>query len=101
MTTTRDTDWLLTAILDPNAAVEARYLGYTAETKSGREFTGIITAETPNNLVMRGADGTEETILRTDLKQLLGSGLSLMPEGMESALKPQDMADLLAFIRAK
>ena len=50
---------------------------------------------------MRGADGTEETILRTDLKQLLGSGLSLMPEGMESALKPQDMADLLAFIRAK
>jgi len=99
--TARDTDWLLTAILDPNAAVEARYLGYTAETKSGREFTGIITAETPNNLVMRGADGTEETILRTDLKQLLGSGLSLMPEGMEAALKPQDMADLLAFIRAK
>jgi len=99
--TTRDTDWLLTAILDPNAAVESRYLGYTAETKSGREFTGIITAETPNNLVLRGADGTEETILRTDLKQLLGSGLSLMPEGMESALKPQDMADLLAFIRAK
>ena len=99
--TTRDTDWLLTAVLDPNAAVESRYLGYTAETKSGREFTGIITAETPNNLVMRGADGTEETILRTDLKQLHGSGLSLMPEGMEAALKPQDMADLLAFIRAK
>jgi putative membrane-bound dehydrogenase-like protein len=101
MTTTRDTDWLLTAILDPNAAVESRYLAYTAETKSGREFTGIITAETPNNLVLRGADGTEETILRTDLKSLLGSGLSLMPEGMEAALKPQDMADLLAFIRAK
>ena len=99
--TTRDTDWLLTAILDPNAAVESRYLAYTAETKSGREFTGIITAETPNNIVMKSADGTEETILRTDLKSLTGSGLSLMPEGMESALKPQDMADLLAFIRSK
>ena len=67
----------------------------------GREFTGIITAETPNNIVMKSADGTEETILRTDLKSLTGSGLSLMPEGMESALKPQDMADLLAFIRSK
>ncbi len=99
--TTRDTDWLLTAILDPNAAVETRYLGYTAETKSGREFTGIITAETPNNIVMKSADGTEETILRTDLKTLTGSGLSLMPEGMEAALKPQDLADVLAFIRAK
>jgi putative heme-binding domain-containing protein len=98
---TRDTDWLLTAILDPNAAVESRYLAYTAETKAGREFTGIITAETPNNIVMKSADGTEETILRSDLKSLTGSGLSLMPEGMESALKPQDMADLLAFIRAK
>ena len=85
---------LLTAIFDPNAAVESRYVAYTAETKSGREFTGIITAETPNNIVMKSADGTEETILRTDLKSLLGSGISLMPEGMESALKPQDMADV-------
>jgi hypothetical protein len=39
--------------------------------------------------------------LRTDLKQLLGSGLSLMPEGMEAALKPQDLADLFGLIRAK
>ena len=99
--TTRDTDWLLTAILDPNAAVESRYLAYTAETKSGREFTGIITAETPNNIVMKSADGTEETILRTDLKSLTGSGLSLMPEGLENALKPQDLADILAFIRVQ
>lgn len=50
---------------------------------------------------MRGADGTEETILRADLNQLHGSGLSLMPAGIKAALKTQDMADLLAFIRAK
>ena len=100
-TATRDTDWLLTAILDPNAAVEARYLGYTAITKSGNEYSGIITAETPNNLVLKSSDGTETPVLRTDLKELIGSGLSLMPEGLEAVLKPQDLADLLAWLRAK
>ena len=100
-TATRDTDWLLTAILDPNAAVEARYLGYTAITKSGNEYSGIITAETPNNLVLKSSDGTETPVLRTDLQELIGSGLSLMPEGLEAVLKPQDLADLLAWLRAK
>ena len=100
-TATRDTEWLLTAILDPNAAVEARYLGYTAITKSGNEYSGIITAETPNNLVLKSSDGTETPVLRTDLQELIGSGLSLMPEGLEAVLKPQDLADLLAWLRAK
>ncbi len=88
---------LVTAILDPNQAVEARYLSYTATTKTGLEVSGILTAETANSLTLRGV-GTEETILKSDLKELLSSGLSLMPEGFEKALQPQDMADLLAFI---
>jgi putative heme-binding domain-containing protein len=87
---------LIEAILDPNRAVEARYVSYTAVTKDGRELSGIIASETPNNLTLRGTDGREETLLRAELKELSGSGLSLMPEGLEKALSPQDMADLLA-----
>ena len=72
-----------------------------AKVANGREFTGIITAETPNNLVMKSADGTEETILRGDLKSLTGSGLSLMPEGLEAAFTPQQLADLIAFVAGR
>ncbi len=94
----KPTEALLLAILDPNQAVEARYVNYTAVTKSGREASGIITTETANNITLRAAAGLEEIILRTDLKELTSSGLSIMPEGFEKTMKPQDMADLLAHI---
>jgi putative heme-binding domain-containing protein len=92
---------LLTAILDPNQAVEAQYLSYTAVTRSEREIGGVIAVETPNSITLRTATGTEEIILRSDLKKLTGSGLSLMPEGFEKTLRPPDLADVIAYITAK
>ena len=92
---------ILLRILDPNQAFETKYINYTAATKSGRELSGIIAAETPNSITLRNAGGTDETILRGDIKELTSSRLSLMPEGFENTLKPQDMADLIAFIRSR
>jgi putative heme-binding domain-containing protein len=91
---------LLVAILDPNQSVEARYLSYTAVTKNDQEFSGIITAETPNSITLKMPGGAEQVILRNDLKELTGSGLSLMPEGFEKAFTPQDLADVIAYIKA-
>jgi putative membrane-bound dehydrogenase-like protein len=90
---------LLVAILDPNRAAEARYLGYNAVTKSGREVTGVVAAESPNSITLRAANGIEETILRTELKTFTASGLSLMPEGVENLVKPEDLADLIAYLK--
>ena len=87
---------LLLSILDPNAAVEDRYVNYTASTASGREAGGILLNETPNSLTLRGPGGHEETLLRTEIRELSSSGISLMPEGFERTMKPQDLADLLA-----
>jgi putative membrane-bound dehydrogenase-like protein len=92
-------DYLLSAILDPNQAVEARYLGYTATEKDESEFTGIITSETANSLTLTAASDLKKTILRTELKNLKSTGRSLMPEGLENALTPQQLADLLAYLR--
>ena len=44
------------------------------------------------------AEGVTETVLRRDIAQLFGSGLSLMPEGLESAFNPQQLADVIAFV---
>jgi hypothetical protein len=35
------------------------------------------------------------------LKELTSSGLSLMPEGFEKGLAPQDLADLISYILAR
>src|SRR5205814_1040504 len=60
---------LLVAILDPNQAVEARYVNYTASTRSGREISGVIAAETATSITLRSPGGNEEVILRSDLKE--------------------------------
>jgi putative membrane-bound dehydrogenase-like protein len=88
----------LIAILDPNRAVEARYVNYMATTKDGREPNGIIVAETANSITLR-SQNSEETILRSDLESLSSSGLSLMPEGLEKSLTPQNLADIIAFLK--
>jgi putative heme-binding domain-containing protein len=93
-------DWLITAILDPNQAVEARYRAWTITLKSDDVMDGIISAETANNLVLRLAGGVEHGVLRADIAAMSPSKLSLMPTGFESALKPQDMADLLRWLRS-
>ena len=89
------------AILDPNLAVEARYVSYNVVTKNDREISGIISTETANSIAFKMVGGTEETILRNDLKEIKSSGLSLMPEGLENIIKPQDMADLIAYLKAR
>jgi hypothetical protein len=33
------------------------------------------------------------------LKELISLGRSLMPEGLEAAITPEQMADLIAFLR--
>lgn len=88
----------LIAILDPNRAVEARYVNYMAGTKDGRELNGIIVAETANSITLR-SQNSEETILRSDLESLKSSGLSLMPEGFEKTLTAQNVADIVAFLQ--
>jgi putative membrane-bound dehydrogenase-like protein len=90
---------LLIAILDPNRAVEARYLSYMAQTKNGLTFTGVLASETGNSITLLGPEGKQQVILRTDLEELVSSNKSVMPEGLEKDLKPQDLADLISYVR--
>lgn len=99
MVGSKPTDWLLLAILDPSAAIDARYQAWSARLRSGEEWDGLVAAETANNLVLRMAGGIEHAILRSDLEALEPLKTSLMPEGFESALTPQGMADLLRWLR--
>ena len=59
---------------------------------------GIVTAESAASLTLKRAEGLTETMLRRDIVQLTGSGLSLMPEGLETAITVEQMADLIAFL---
>jgi putative membrane-bound dehydrogenase-like protein len=91
---------LLVAILDPNRAVEPRYVNYLAITKDGRTLTGMIASETSTSVTLVGTDGKAHNLLRNEIEELTSTGKSLMPEGLEKDLPPQEMADLIAFVRS-
>jgi putative heme-binding domain-containing protein len=92
-------DALLTAILDPNRQVEAEYLSYNAVTNGGDQLFGIITAETDASITIKGLDAKEQTLPRTVLKSLEATNKSLMPDGLESAVSDQDLADVIRFLQ--
>ena len=92
--------FLMTAILDPNRAVDGKFHNYTVLTEDGLQQSGLIAAETANSIELVDAQGKKYTILRIDIDELVSSGLSFMPEGMEKELSPQDLADVMEFIRS-
>ncbi|MBS0205513.1 MAG: HEAT repeat domain-containing protein [Planctomycetes bacterium] len=97
--TDKSPDAMLTAVLDPNRAVETKYLTFTAITKAGVTHTGLMAAETAGSLTLRAAEGKEITLLRSEIDELQSNSKSLMPEGLERDLKPADAAALVAYIR--
>ena len=90
---------LLIAILDPNREAQPNFNTYTVVTQQGRSYNGIIVAETANSITLRRAEAKEDVVLRSNIEELLSSGVSLMPEGLEKDLSPQQVADVITFVK--
>ena len=96
--TDRNPESLLSGILDPNAIIEAKYSSYLATLKDGRAILGILTSETGANITLKDLTNQEHVILRSELVSLKNTGKSLMPDGLETSLTQQDVADLIAYV---
>ena len=92
---------ILLHMLVPNHEVLPVFSAYRAETTDGRLLTGLVTAETPTSVTIRQAQGIEETLARSSLESLTPTQLSLMPDGLEQTLTPQDLADLVAYLKGE
>lgn len=99
----RNKSWsaILTALLDPNRAVDERYVVYTAVTTDGRTLQGLLTSESETAITLKGQEAKITTLARAELEELATSDRSLMPEGLERDLAPQDFADVCALITQK
>ncbi len=94
----RTPDALMIQVLDPNREVLANYTQYIIVLNSGRVVSGLIASESPTSITLKRAENVQETILRQNIDEIIGSGKSLMPEGLEKWIDQQQMADLLAFL---
>jgi len=90
---------LLHDILDPNAAVDTKYINHRLETNDGAVHVGIVDHESDTDIRIKKMGGTSITIAKENIKRFTSLGTSMMLEGLESNMTLQDMADLLAYLQ--
>jgi len=61
---------------------------------------GIIVSQTSNAIVVNKQGGVKTTIAKKDIKSLKTLDMSPMPNDFEKRIDKQQMADLIAFIKA-
>jgi putative heme-binding domain-containing protein len=89
---------LLSNVFDPSLVIGASYQAVTIETVKGRQITGVLVEDNEVRVVLKIAGGKQEVIARKNVETVTVSKLSLMPEGIEKQLKPQEIADLFAYL---
>jgi putative membrane-bound dehydrogenase-like protein len=91
---------LLESIVFPSASFVQGYQPVRVTTKSGKEVNGLMKKETPEEMVLT-INATEEVRIRRDnIEDIQPSKVSIMPAGLDQQLTPQELADLVAFLRA-
>ncbi len=94
-------DFMLPAIVDPSLGIREEYTLYTLATRDGQVRSGFVTESTPQLVTMMDAQGNKTKVAREDVKSLVASPVSLMPEGLLNALTPEQTRDLFAYLMAK
>jgi putative heme-binding domain-containing protein len=91
---------LVEAIAFPNATIARGYESFTVQTRTGEAFTGTIPRETAEQVIVATGDGQERALPRTTIAKIEPNAVSLMPPGLDRALEPETLADLVAFLRS-
>ncbi|MFK7818218.1 MAG: PVC-type heme-binding CxxCH protein, partial [Planctomycetaceae bacterium] len=89
---------LLSNVFDPSLVIGSAYQATTVLTDEGKVISGLLVEDSPQRVVLKIEGGKQETIARDSIDEMSKSNLSLMPEGIEKQLKPQEIVDLFAYI---
>ncbi|MEX2593755.1 MAG: PVC-type heme-binding CxxCH protein [Anditalea sp.] len=96
----RETEALLTAILDPDAALESNYAVYRATKKDGSNIEGYLVKRDESGTTIAFMGGSQIYIQSGEIKSqgFLG-GRSFMMKGLIDHYNEDQIADLFAYIR--
>jgi putative membrane-bound dehydrogenase-like protein len=94
-------DFLIESILYPSKQILDGYQQTMIKRKSnGNLEAGIVRAETDDSVTLVDSAGQKIVIKKDDIVSRKISNISLMPEGLQTALKPEDFADVIAYLES-
>jgi putative membrane-bound dehydrogenase-like protein len=91
---------LMEAIVFPSASFVRSFEPITIATSDGKMTTGLLRGETAELLLLATGVNQEARIPRRDVEEIRPGTVSIMPAGLDQQLTPQELADLLAFLKA-
>lgn len=91
---------LLVQIVDPNAEIREGYENIAITTSDGRSITGFLADKDESVYVVRGLDGSNTTVRKSEVTEFKSAGGSLMPEGLLESFTEQELRDLFAYLRS-
>jgi putative heme-binding domain-containing protein len=91
---------LLESILFPSASFVRSYEPLTVRTRDGKVYNGIPKKDAPDEIVLILAADKEQRIAREDVDEVQPGKVSIMPAGLDKQLNEQELADLIAFLKA-
>jgi putative membrane-bound dehydrogenase-like protein len=91
---------LLESILFPSASFVRSYEPVLVTTIKGKQHNGLVRKDSPEEIVLVTSATEEVRIARKEIESMEPSKVSLMPAGLDKVLSRQELADLVAFLRA-
>lgn len=94
-------DALIESILQPSAAISFGYEGHVVKLKDGSDIECLIASQTADEVTVKTSTGTAAILTkykRSDIKEIKDMKLSIMPEGLQSAMSAQEFVDLTEYL---
>ena len=91
---------ILRDVLFPSEAARPGYETMMVKTQRGETLLGITASDSPTSLTLHLPGGVERTVLRKRSEIRTIRNVSLMPAGLGDALKPDQIANIIVFLRS-
>jgi len=90
---------LLESIVFPSASMVRSFEPVVVLTKSGKSHNGLVKKDSADEVVLATGPKEEVRIAKDEIEEMRPSTVSVMPSGLDQQLSPQDLADLIAFLK--
>jgi putative heme-binding domain-containing protein len=91
-------DQLIVSVFDPSLVIGEAYKSVSVLTADGRLISGLVTERSDQRIVLKVQGGKLEVIPMDEADEIRDNDQSLMPEGLETQMTRQEMADLFALL---
>ncbi len=90
---------LLESIVYPSASFVRSFEPMIVLTKDGDNYCGVVRKDSADEVMLVTGPETEVHIARADIVEMRQGTVSLMPQGLDTQLSIQELADLVAFLK--